>query len=172
MTSPDRASSETNQQVSTSAAADGGWPVVVRPHRIRAIVIPIAIGLIALFAVVGALLKSGTTGVHFELSDQVSMALLGVVLAAAVLLLLRPRVRANATTVEVRNVLTAQRFAWTDTRGMTFPDGAPWARLELFDDEYQPVMAVQAADRDRAVAAMRELRRLYRASGADVGDRE
>jgi hypothetical protein len=47
---------------------------------------------------------------------------------------------------------------------VSFPDGASWARLELPDDEYQAVMAVQAVDRGRAVEAVRALRKLHRAA--------
>ena len=48
---------------------------------------------------------------------------------------------------------------------MSFPPGARWARVDLPDDEYIPVMAIQAVDKERAVEAMdkvRELRARYR----------
>ncbi|MGH3435473.1 MAG: PH domain-containing protein [Sciscionella sp.] len=140
-------------------------PVVARPHRIRIIVIPVAVLLVAVFAAVGVLLKHGSTGVNFDTSDQASMVVLGIVLAAAVLLLLRPRVRADADGIEVRSVLLNRRYRWSETYGLSFPDGARWARLDLPDDEYVPVMAIQALDSGRAVTAMRDLRALYRASG-------
>jgi Bacterial PH domain len=47
---------------------------------------------------------------------------------------------------------------------VTFPDGASWARLDLPDDEYVPVLAVQAVDGTRAVTAMRQLRALHAAA--------
>ena len=137
-------------------------PFVARPHKIRRIVIPVAVLLLVAFTIVGLLLKHGSTGAHFGTSDQVAMVALGVVLAAAALLPLRPRVRANTHWIEVRNVLGAQRYDWSAVRGISFPDGAPWARLELPADEYVPVMAIQAGDGERAVIAMRELRGLYR----------
>jgi hypothetical protein len=62
----------------------------------------------------------------------------------------------------VRNVLLSRRFAWHEVLSISFPDGASWARLELPEDEYYPVIAVQAVDRERAVIAVRALRRLHK----------
>jgi hypothetical protein len=45
---------------------------------------------------------------------------------------------------------------------VSFPDGQPWARLELPSDEYVPIVAIQAADGELAVTAIRELRALHR----------
>ena len=136
--------------------------LVVRPRRVRRIAIPVAVALVVIFVVVAVLLKSGSTGVRFGLSDQVSIAAIGVVLGAAVLLLIRPRMVADADGVEVRNVLFGQKVPWSTIAAVSFPDGAPWARLELPHDEYVPVVAIQAADGERAVVAIRELRALLR----------
>ena len=140
---------------------------VARPHRIRLIAGAIAAVLLAVFVVVALLLKDSRTGVHFQTSDQVAMVGIGLALAAGVLWLTRPRVRADVEGIEVRNLLGARRFEWDTVREVSFPDGASWARLELPDDEYVPMLAIQAIDREHAVAAMRELRRLHRAARAD-----
>ena len=79
--------------------------------------------------------------------------------------LVASRVRASAEWIEVRNLLGATRYAWSDVRGLSFPDGSAWARLELPADEYISIMAVQAADGPRAVTAMRSLRALYKEAG-------
>jgi hypothetical protein len=44
--------------------------------------------------------------------------------------------------------------------GVSFPTGARWARIDLPDDEYIPLMAIQAVDKDRAVDAMDTVRTL------------
>jgi hypothetical protein len=65
----------------------------------------------------------------------------------------------------VRNMLGEKLIAWPDVVGVSFPAGARWARVDLPDDEYIPLMAIQAVDKDRAVAAMdavRELAARYR----------
>jgi hypothetical protein len=136
--------------------------VTCRPRRVRFVAIPAAAGLIVLFVVIAILLRNTPTGAYFEVSDQIAMALVGVLLACGVLLLTRPRVRATADWIEVRNLLGSTRYAWADVRGLSFPDGSAWARLELPADEYVSIMAIQAADGPRAVTAMRSLRALYK----------
>lgn len=123
-----------------------------------------AVFLVAVFSVVGWLLTDTPTGVIFRTSDQVAMVLLGVLLAGGVLLLARPRVRADESGVEIRNVVTVRRFEWDQVLHVSFPDGASWARLELPDDEYVSIMAVQAVDREHAVSAVRALRELHRSA--------
>ncbi|MFC6088587.1 PH domain-containing protein [Saccharothrix lopnurensis] len=145
--------------------------VEFRPKKIRLVAGACAVFLVAVFTVVGLLLGDTPTGVIFRTSDQVAMVCLGVLLACGVLLLTRPRVRADAEGVEVRNVITAHRFAWHDVLHVSFPDGASWARLELPDDEYVSVMAIQAVDRDHAVTAVRTLRDLHR-TATPPGDPE
>lgn len=139
-------------------------PVTFRPRRVRFVAVPVAIGLVALFVVIAILLRNTPTGAYFYTSDQVAMALVGVLLACGVLLLTRPRVRAQAEWIEVRNLLGSSRYSWDEVLGLSFPDGAAWARLELPADEYVSIMAVQAADGARAVTAMRALRALYKES--------
>ncbi|MEV6226333.1 PH domain-containing protein [Saccharopolyspora shandongensis] len=124
--------------------------------------IPIAVVLVLTFAAVGLLLRNTPTGVIFSVSDQVAMVALGLLLGGGVMLLTRPRLRADADGVEVRNIIGTQRFSWPLVQAVSFPDGASWARLELPEDEYVPIMAIQAADGERAIKAMRELRELRR----------
>ncbi|MBO0841461.1 MAG: PH domain-containing protein [Sciscionella sp.] len=139
--------------------------LIARPRRIRRWVIPIAALLVAASVVIAVLLPHSYAGANFYPSDQVALVLIGLVLAAAVLTPLWPVVRADADGVEVRN-LVPRRFDWAEIRGVSFPDGAWWARLELPGDEYVPVVAVQAFDGQRAVDAIRELRHLHRDANA------
>jgi len=137
-------------------------PVTFRPRRVRFVAVPVAIGLVAVFVVIAILLRNTPTGAYFEVSDQIAMAMVGVFLACCVLLLTRPRVRAQGEWIEVRNLLGTTRYAWSEVRGLSFPDGAAWARQVQPADEYVSIMAVQAADGARAVTAMRALRALYK----------
>lgn len=151
-----------------NAARSGTAPdvLVLRPRRALISSVVGAVLIVALFVVVALVLRNSPTGVFFQLADQVSMVVLGLVLAGGLLLLARPRVRADAEGIEVRNVLASRRLPWTEVRRVAFPDGASWARLELPDDEYLPVLAVQAADRGRAVAGITRLRELHAAARA------
>lgn len=132
-----------------------------RPRKARRVAVAAAVLLVAVFAVVGALLRRTSTGVYFRLSDQVAMVVLGLFLAGAALLFARPRVRAGADGVEVRNLIATRTVPWELVLRVSFPDGAPWARIELPDDEYIAVMAIQSADGRRAVQAMRGLRAVH-----------
>lgn len=137
-----------------------------RPRKVRVLASIGAVIFVAVFTVVATLLRNTPTGVYFYLSDQIAMIGIGVLLACGSLMFARPRVRADLDGVEVRNMLGSKRFAWSEVESVSFPDGSAWARIELPDDEYVPVLAVQAIDGERAVAAMRELRRLRRAAQA------
>ena len=138
---------------------------VARPHRVRVLAGALAVLLVAVFVVVAVFLKDSNTGVYFTTSDQVAMVGLGLVLAAGMLWSTWPRVRADTDGIEVRNMFGPRRFPWSMVRHVSFPDGARWARLELPGDEYVPMLAIQSFDGERAVAAMRELRRLHREAG-------
>ena len=72
----------------------------------------------------------------------------------------RARVRAGASGVSVCNGLGDRLVPWSQVLGVTFPPGKRWARLELPEDEYIPLVAIQSADKEAAVAAMRTLREL------------
>ncbi|GLZ36916.1 PH domain-containing protein [Actinokineospora sp. NBRC 105648] len=140
--------------------------MIARPRRVRVFSGALAVLFIAVFTVVAVLLRRTSTGVFFQVSDQVAMAGIGVLLACGALWMTWPKITADAAGVRVRNLLGSTTYPWSQVRGISFPDGAAWARLELPDDEYVPVMAVQALDGDRAVAAIRELRKLHRAATA------
>lgn len=146
------------------SGADG--VVVLRPRRARWMSVVVAVVLLAVFAVVSVLLRGSNTGVIFQLSDQIAMMGVGVLLAAASMLFATPRVRADSAGIEVRNVLVGRRFTWLEVLSVSFPDGASFARLELPEDEYYGVLAIQAVDRERAVEAVKALRRLHKQAWA------
>jgi len=139
--------------------------VVARPRKATVIAGIVAVVLLTTFTVAGLLMLRTHTGAYFRLSDQLAMIGIGLFLAAGALWFARPRVRAGEDGVEVRNMVSTRHFSWSDVQGVSFPDGAPWARIELANDEYVPLVAVQAIDGERAVSAMRTLRRIRREAG-------
>jgi hypothetical protein len=141
-----------------TGADKGSWELQVKPHLTPIFAYGAAAVILAAHIVVGLLLKVGSTGVVFRTSDQVAIAMLGAVIAGFVCLFARPRLRVGPAGVAVRNLFGYRLFAWTDVRGVSFHPGARWARLDLPDDEYVPLMAIQAVDKERAVEAMEELR--------------
>ncbi|MGD9985350.1 PH domain-containing protein [Pseudonocardia sp.] len=159
-TPQERAADDTGSAGPTTPA------VTLRPRRVVRLSWIGSVVVVALFVAIAIVLRNTDTGVYFRFADQVSMVLLGLLIAAGLLLLARPRVRADADGIEVRNILQTRRFAWGEIVGIAFPDGASWARLDLPDDEYLPVLAVQAVDRMYAVDGIRELRALRTAAHA------
>ena len=136
------------------------WDVEVRPHLTTYFAYGAAVLILVAHIAVGALLKISSTGVVFQTADQVAMGVLGAVIAGAVLLFTRPRLRVGAEGVAVRNLIGYKLIPWPDVVDVSFPRGARWARVDLPDDEYIPVMAIQAVDKERAVDAMDQVREL------------
>ncbi|WP_208811801.1 PH domain-containing protein [Micromonospora echinofusca] len=137
--------------------------VRLRPRRIRVVCWSVAVALV-LVASVSATAMTGSTGNGFgtfQRGDQVAMVGLGLLGALGVLLLTRPRVEADTRGIRVRNVIGSYELPWEVVRGVRFDRGAPWASLELHDDDLVPMVALQAADRELAVAGVRALRRLH-----------
>ena len=144
------------------------WELEVRPHLTPYFAYAAAFLIAAAHIVVGFLLKVGSSGVIFQTSDQVGIGMLGVVIGGIVLLFARPRLRVGPDGVAVRNLLAYRLIPWTEVVGVSFPPGARWARVDLPDDEYVPVMAIQSVDKERAVAAMDDVRALVEKYRTDV----
>ncbi|MFC9438055.1 PH domain-containing protein [Nocardia sp. NPDC057030] len=145
------------------------WELEVRPRRaVRTARIVAAVIAVA-FLAGGVWLRTGSTGVNFRVADQLAMIGIGLLIAAAVLLLTRPRVRVGASGVSVRNILGDSDFPWNTVRGVTFPDKKAWARLELVNDDYVPMLAIRSNDKEYAALAMDRLRELGAKYTADQG---
>lgn len=120
----------------------------------------VAIAIVTIHVAVSLLLTIRASGVIFRTYDRVAVVVLGLIVAGSLLLLTRARVRAGESGVSVRNALGDRLVPWSQVVGVTFPPGKRWARLELPDDEYIPLVAIQSADKEHAVEAMRTLRSL------------
>jgi hypothetical protein len=142
--------------------------VRVRPHRIRLVCWVAAVLVVIVFTAIGTSLRGPIAdgAAAFQPGDQWAMTGLGVLGALGILTLTRPRVVADVNGVRIRNVIGGYQLPWEVVRAVRFERGAPWATLELQDDDVVAVMAVQAADKERAVVAVRELRALLDAHRA------
>lgn len=145
------------------------WDVELRPHWTPLFVYAAAFLIAASHIAVGVLLKIESSGVIFQTADQVAIAMLGLVIAGVVLLFARPRLRVGPSGLSVRNLLGDKLVPWSEVVGVSFPGGSRWAQVDLPDDEYIPVMAIQAVDKDRAVDAMDTVRRLLAQYRSDPG---
>ncbi|SDZ31946.1 PH domain-containing protein [Micromonospora pattaloongensis] len=142
----------------------------LRPHRIRVTCWLLAAALLITFTLVGTALRGATGGGMgaFQRGDQLAMVGLGLFGAAIILLFTRPRVEADARGVRVRNVIGSYELPWEVVRAVRFDRGAAWASLELHDDDLIPMVALQVVDRERAVEGVRALRALHAAHQQQV----
>lgn len=145
-----------------AATTDTEWDMVAKSRKSARYAIAAAALLLVAHVTVAVLLRVSPTGVYFRTADQFAMAGLGVILASLALLLTRPRIRVGASGVAVRNVFSERLIEWDLVQGMSFPEGAMWARIDIPDDEFINVLAIQANDRDHAVASVRRFRALER----------
>ena len=145
-----------------SGDAAPGEAVTIRPRKIRRVCWALAPVVVVFFAVMGSLL-GGSTGegsAVFQPSDRLAMMALGLFAAAAILLFTRPRVVADAAHIKITNVIGGYNLPWEVVRAVRFERGNPWVSLELQDDDVVAVMAIQATDKEYAVAGVRTLRAL------------
>jgi len=146
-----------------------GWDVEFRPRLVPRVALAVA-ALIATIGIVVAVINNRASGANWRGVDQVAIGGLALVLAGAIAYVLtRPRLRVGATGLEVRNVLDDRVFPWSQVVDFSFPAGKRWARVDLEAYEYVPVLAVQSADRERAVEAMDTVRALMARYRPDLG---
>jgi Bacterial PH domain len=143
--------------------------VEAKPRRVS-VVAYVAAGLIlVVFTLIGTAL-TGSTGegtAVFRPGDQAAMIGLGICGALGALAFARPRVKATAEGIWIRNVFGTYDLPWAVVREVRFERGHPWVTLELADDDTVSVLAIQAADKEYAVAAVRGLRALHRQAMSD-----
>jgi hypothetical protein len=168
-----RDATQASAGTSERESADGAERIRLRPHRIRLVCWISAAVLVLVFALIATTLTGPTGNGYgsFQRGDQFAMIGLGVLFALGTLLFTRPRVEADAQRIRVRNIIGSYELPWEVVRGVRFDRGAPWAALELYDDDLLPVVALQAADKQLAVDGVRALRRLHQAHLTAVAER-
>ncbi len=135
--------------------------LTIRPRKIRIIAWSLAVLVVLAMIVVGLLLKqSSTAAITFRTADQLAMIGLGLIIGGGVLVLTRPFVRADAAGLVVRNLGGVKHIPWQVVRSVRFSGAAPWATLELEDDDALTLLAIQAVDGEAAADGTEKLRRL------------
>ncbi len=143
------------------SATSTEWDFTYRSRRTARYATVVAALFVVANVVVGILLRVSDTGVRFRITDQIGLAMIGVVLGSLIMTLTLPRIRVGTAGVAVRNVLGERLFTWDDVEWIWYPDKGHWARLELPAFEHVPVMAIHANDGVRAVEAMDTFRELF-----------
>lgn len=148
-----------------------GYDLEVKPHLTPYFAYGAAFLIAAAHITVGFLLKVRSSGVIFQTADQVAIGSLGVIIGCLVLLFARPRLRVGPDGLSVRNLLAYRLVPWSEVVDVSFPKGARWARVDLPDDEYIPLMAIQSVDKQRAVDSMDAVRKLLARYRSEVNGR-
>jgi hypothetical protein len=146
--------------------------VRLRPRKARVVCGIAAVAVLGMFTFLGTVLKGPVNQgpAVFGPADQIAMVMIGAFAALGVLTFTRPRVEADARGIRVRNLVGGYELPWSAVRAVRFARGAPWASLELVDDDVVAVMAVQATDKEYAVAGVRALRALHAAATAATAE--
>lgn len=140
--------------------ADDKWLLEITPQKLRVWAVVAAIVVFAIHVFMGVVVDFGNTGASVTFIDKLAFPIIGAIIAGVVLLLTRARVRVNERGVEVRNLLNPRFYPWDEVYGLSFPKKSRWARLELPDFEFVPMLAIQSSDGERVVESIRRFREL------------
>jgi PH (Pleckstrin Homology) domain-containing protein len=143
--------------------------VTARAQKTQRVAYISAVAIVLVFGAVALTLRGKTDSgqSYFHAEDQIAMTFLGFLAAVAILWFTRPRLIANADGVRVRNLLGWIEIPWAIVSAVRFDRGSPWVAIDLKDDDVISVMAIQAADKEYAVTAVRGLRALLAASQSE-----
>lgn len=168
MTSPDKRAPLSDEELAYFNALDPHAVTSTKPWKFEAtspalkrIAVIAIVVIMAVHIFMGAVVDIEFTGAAITTLDKLAFPGIGLILSAFTWWgLSRPRVRANEDGVEVRNIIGTRFYPWVVIYGLAFPRGSRMARLELPEFEYVPLWAIQSADKERAVAAVKDFREL------------
>lgn len=137
------------------------WELEITSRWLKRVALAAVVVIMAVHIFMGIVVDAEFTGAAVTTLDKLAFPGIGLILSVFTYWgLVRPRVRVNSDGVEVRNILGTRFYPWVVIYGLSFPRGSRMARLELPDFEYVPLWAIQSADKERAVSAVKEFRTL------------
>ncbi|MBW8752274.1 MAG: PH domain-containing protein [Propionibacteriales bacterium] len=142
-----------------SAPDDVALPHTWRPFGAR-IAGGILGGLLLLLVVFVWFALSDDVRSRFSLFQRTTLIGLGLLGFLAFYAIMRSRVSAAETGVTVVNGYRRRVFEWSQVVGVNLRRGAPWAGMDLSDGTSISMLAIQGSDGQRAIRAVRQLRRL------------
>ena len=145
---------------------------VVRPRRLRIIVLIATVALCSLTALGWFALPPNIREL-FTVSQVLTLLGVLALLVGVVVGVAASFVRADETGLQIRNGLRRHQVPWGRVHKIIFRTGDPWAQLLLtpddgtefeadLDAEKRQLMGIQTVDGIRAQQAVEELRRLHR----------
>ena len=136
------------------------WELEVTSQRLKIVAVLAIIIVMGVHIFMASVVASGNTGAAVTTIDQWAFVGIGLIISAVCLTIMRPRVRANEDGVDVRNFIGSRFYPWAVIYGLSFPETARVARLELPEFEYVPMWAFLAADGADCVTAVEKFREL------------
>ena len=136
------------------------WELEVTSQRLKIVAALAIIIVMGVHIFMASVVASGNTGAAVTTIDQWAFVGIGLIISAVCLTIMRPRVRANEDGVDVRNFIGSRFYPWAVIYGLSFPETARVARLELPEFEYVPMWAFLAADGADCVTAVEKFREL------------
>lgn len=124
----------------------------------------VAYGL-ALLIVVTMVAMALMMPTDWRVQDRVLLVGFGLVGAAALHLLARPRLTATEEGVTVVNSIRTHVLSWAEVIDMRMPVGEPWPSADLCDGSTLAVMGIQSTDGDYARDSLEEFRTLLHERG-------
>lgn len=145
----------------TAVTTTKPWEFEVRSGRLKVLAWVLVVVFMAVHIFMAVTVDIAYTGAAITPIDKLAFVGVGIILSVlGYVALTRPRVRANSDGVEVRNIIGTRFYPWAIIYGLSFPEGARMARLELPEFEYVPLWAMQSADGAKVVEAVQEFREL------------
>lgn len=142
-----------------SAPDEVTLPHTWRPYGARVAGV-VAASLLLILVVVVWVAFTADQRARFSPLQRVSLIGIGVMGFAAWYALMRSRVSADERGVTVVNGYRSRMFEWSQVVAVNLRRGAPWAGMDLSDGTSISMIAIQGSDGQRAVSAVRQLRRL------------
>ena len=153
-----RSASQLQTASQGSPRESGRWECEFTSPFFRRLAWIVVAFILAIHIFMAFIVAVGNTGVAVTLADQLGFVGIGLIFCVPALGLLRPRVRVNSAGVEVRNVVNAQFYPWEIIYGLSFPASSKWARLELPDFEFVPMMALNVYDKNLIAQRVEQFR--------------
>lgn len=136
------------------------WELEVSSPFLKKVAWVLVVLIMAVHVFMAIVVAVGDTGVTVSAADQWGFIGIGLVFSFVALSLLRPHVKVNSEGVEVRNIVNGQFYPWEIIHGLSFPQEAKWARLELPDFEFVPMMALNIYDKQLIAQRVEDFRQL------------
>jgi hypothetical protein len=139
--------------------------VKARPIRTARIAWASSAFVLVVFVVTALVMKRFNSGAYFNDKDQVGTVVVGVIVAALLIMPTYPRLIADENAIRLRSFLGSYRvIPWDVVVDVRFPSKVRFAQLVLPGDETLAIYAIQRWDKDSAVHAMAGLRELFAAT--------